>query len=153
MPGLYKFQVYSLTKSNTKLFLELKLNNVVVATLWGYTVGDYAAAGNAVILQLEEGDTVWVQTRDDVAVDLYGTSEEIYTTFTGLQLSPLWKEEGTSVRSCGLAWFLAEVLKLFVAFLHNTKMRRLYSLCLTVGFWIGGGGGGTRNFLFVCTKH
>lgn len=99
VPGLYKFQVYSLTKSNTKLFLELKLNNVVVATLWGYTVGDYAAAGNAVILQLEEGDTVWVQTRDDVAVDLYGTSEEIYTTFTGLQLSSLWNQEGTSVRS------------------------------------------------------
>lgn len=85
-PGLYKFQVFSLTKINSRLFLELYHNDEVVATLWGYTTSDYAAAGNAVVLELAEGDTVKVLSRDQYAVELFGTNEEIYTTFTGVQL-------------------------------------------------------------------
>jgi len=84
--GIYKFQVYSLTQTNTQLFLQLVRDGFVVATLWGYTSGDYAAAGNAVIIQLSEEDRVWVETRDNIPVDLYGASDEIYTTFTGVKL-------------------------------------------------------------------
>lgn len=59
---------------------------MVVATLWGYTSGDYAAAGNAVVLKLAAGDTVKVLSRESRSVNLYGTGSEIYTTFTGVQL-------------------------------------------------------------------
>jgi len=84
--GVYKFQIYSLTKTDTQLFLELVHNGAVVASLWGYTTADYAAAGNAVILTLAEGDNVWVETLDNLPVDLYGATDEIYTTFTGVKM-------------------------------------------------------------------
>ncbi|XP_053379495.1 uncharacterized protein LOC123526879 [Mercenaria mercenaria] len=87
--GLYKFQVYSLTKSDTNVFLELYVNDKLVASLWGHTPGDYAAAGNAVILPLMSGDFVKVMSRSQYAVNVYGTPDEIYTTFTGVQLGSL----------------------------------------------------------------
>lgn len=86
VPGLYKFQVYSLTRSDTLLFLELYHNDAVVATLWGYTSGTYAAAGNAVALNLAAGDTVKVMSRENRMVSLYGTGDEVYTTLTGVEL-------------------------------------------------------------------
>ena len=85
-PGLYKFQVYSLSRSDANLYLELYQNGDLVASLWAHTHNDYAAAGNAVILNLNEGDTVQVKTRSQNAVDLYGTAGQVYTTFSGVQL-------------------------------------------------------------------
>lgn len=87
--GLYKFQVYALTKSDSNLYLELYHNNALVASLWGHTPGDFAAAGNAVILPLKTGDTVEVKVKTDYEVHIYGTRDEIYTTFTGVQLGSL----------------------------------------------------------------
>ncbi|XP_060608068.1 uncharacterized protein LOC132760165 [Ruditapes philippinarum] len=87
--GLYKFQVYSLTKTDSNLFLELYVNDKLVATLWAHTPGDYAAAGNAVILALMNGDFVKVITRSQYSINMYGTPDEIYTTFTGVQLGSL----------------------------------------------------------------
>lgn len=87
--GLYKFQVYCLTRSDASLFLELYHNDKLVASLWGYTPGDYAAAGNAVILPLMSGDFVKVVSRSQYSVNMYGTPDEIYTTFTGVELGSL----------------------------------------------------------------
>jgi hypothetical protein len=87
--GLYKFQVYSLTKTDSNLFLELYVNDKLVATLWAHTPGEYAAAGNAVILALMNGDFVKVMTRSQYSINMYGTPDEIYTTFTGVQLGSL----------------------------------------------------------------
>ncbi|XP_053378610.1 uncharacterized protein LOC128548191 [Mercenaria mercenaria] len=87
--GMYKFQVYSLTKSNSNLFLELYVNSKLVASLWGHTPGDYAAAGNAVILSLKSGDVVEVMSRSQYAVNIFGTPNQIYTTFIGIQLGSL----------------------------------------------------------------
>lgn len=84
--GLYKFQAYALTKTNAKLFLEVLKNNDVVASLWGHTPGDYASAGNAVVLQLSAGDVVKVVTRASHEMALYGQQGQIYTTFSGVQL-------------------------------------------------------------------
>jgi hypothetical protein len=84
--GLYKFQVYSLTKSDSSLFLEIYVNNKLLASLWGHTKGDYASAGNAVITSLVVGDVVSVKTRSQHAVNIYGKSGQIYTTFTGVQI-------------------------------------------------------------------
>ncbi|XP_045163918.2 uncharacterized protein LOC123528253 [Mercenaria mercenaria] len=87
--GMYKFQVYSLTWSNTNLFLELYVNSKLVASLQGHTPGDYAAAGNAVILPLKSGDAVKVMSRSQYASNIFGTPDQIYTTFTGVQLGSL----------------------------------------------------------------
>ena len=59
-PGLYKFQAYSLTRTDKSLYLDMYQNDVIVASLWARTPHDYAAAGNAVILDLATGDTVQV---------------------------------------------------------------------------------------------
>jgi hypothetical protein len=81
--------MYALTKSNTNVFLELYQNDVLVASLWGHTPNDYAAAGNAVVLPLEVGDVVKVMSRSQYDVSVYGTPNEVYTTFTGVQLGSL----------------------------------------------------------------
>ena len=58
--GIYKLQVYALTRSDESLFLELYHNEQLVASLWARTKHDYADGGNAAILNLNTGDTVQV---------------------------------------------------------------------------------------------
>nr|AST51799.1 C1qDC6 [Sinohyriopsis cumingii] len=84
--GVYKFQVYSLTTSGKRIWLELYRNEELVASMYGYTPDNYAAAGNAVILFLTEGDAIFVKTRDQYDVMLFGTPDEIYTTFSGVRM-------------------------------------------------------------------
>ena len=45
--------------------------------------GDYADSGNAAVVFLTEGDTVYIQSRDQYDVSLYGAPDEIYSTITG----------------------------------------------------------------------
>jgi hypothetical protein len=82
--GLYKFQAYSVTKGDKKLFLEVFKNNVLVASLWAHSAN--AAAGNAVVLELPKGHEVKVMTRSSYNVSIYGAPDQIYTTFSGVQL-------------------------------------------------------------------
>jgi hypothetical protein len=58
-----------------------------VDSLYSHTPGHYATAGNAAVLDLDIGDVVFVKAHNDV--DLYGTSNEIYCTFTGYLLHPV----------------------------------------------------------------
>ena len=81
--GLYKFQVYALTRSDSNLWLELYKNNELVVSIWGHMGGDYADSGNAAVVFLTEGDTVYIQSRDQYDVSLYGAPDEIYSTITG----------------------------------------------------------------------
>ncbi|XP_060578092.1 EMILIN-2-like [Ruditapes philippinarum] len=74
------------TKSDSSLFLEIYVNNQLLASLWGHTKGVYASAGNAVITSLVDGDVVSVKTRSQHAVNIYGKSGQIYTAFTGVQI-------------------------------------------------------------------
>ncbi|XP_033763529.1 uncharacterized protein LOC117344813 [Pecten maximus] len=55
--GLYAFHFYSLTKANTKLWLEIMLNGNLVASAFAHSssTNGYADAGNSVILEL----SVW----------------------------------------------------------------------------------------------
>ena len=78
--------MYALTKNDTNVWLELYKNNEIVVSIYAHTLGDYADTGNAAILELEIGDTVYVKARDQYNVILYGASDEIYTTFTGVFL-------------------------------------------------------------------
>ena len=89
--GVYKFQVYTLTKTDAKIWLELYKNNDLVVSVWGHTQGDYADSGNAAIVELTEGDTVYVQSRDQYDVSLFGASDEIYTTMTATYLGETYE--------------------------------------------------------------
>ena len=90
--GIYKFQVYALTKNDTKVWLEFYKNNDMVVSVYAHTIKDYADTGNSVILELEIGDTVYVKTRDQYNVVVYGAPDEIYSTFTGVYLGKAFQE-------------------------------------------------------------
>ena len=59
--------------------------------MWGHTQGDYADSGNAAIVELTEGDTVYVQSRDQYDVSLFGAPDEIYTTMTATYLGETYE--------------------------------------------------------------
>ena len=84
--GIYKFQIYALTKNDTEVWLELYKNNDITISAYAHTQDDYADTGNAAILELSVGDTVYVKTHDQYNVALYGATDEIYSTFTGVYL-------------------------------------------------------------------
>lgn len=68
------------------MWLELYKNNDIVVSIYAHALGDYADTGNAAILELSVGDTVYVKSRDQYNVSLFGTQDEIYTTFTAVYL-------------------------------------------------------------------
>ncbi|KAK3083518.1 hypothetical protein FSP39_024580 [Pinctada imbricata] len=84
--------MYSLTRSDGELWLELMKNNELVASIYAYTYADYADAGNAAVLKLQKGDTVYVKAHDDYDNSLYGEASQIYTTLTGELVFPDAKE-------------------------------------------------------------
>uniref|UniRef100_A0A194AMF8 Putative complement C1q tumor necrosis factor-related protein 4-like protein n=1 Tax=Pinctada fucata TaxID=50426 RepID=A0A194AMF8_PINFU len=92
IPGVYVFSMYSLTRSDGELWLELMKNNELVASIYAYTYADYADAGNAAVLKLQKGDTVYVKAHDDYDNSLYGEASQIYTTLTGELVFPDAKE-------------------------------------------------------------
>ncbi|KAL3854209.1 hypothetical protein ACJMK2_013487 [Sinanodonta woodiana] len=94
--GVYKFQVYSLTASDKRLWLELYKNEELVASVYGYTPDNYAAAANAAILFLKEGDEIFVKTRNEYDVMVFGTPDQIYTTFSGVRLPKSGVEDDIS---------------------------------------------------------
>lgn len=48
---------------------------------------DYADAGNTVIFNLSRGDQVYIQTRSNHHVGLFGAADRISTTFSGSLLA------------------------------------------------------------------
>ncbi|XP_060602559.1 uncharacterized protein LOC132755684 [Ruditapes philippinarum] len=84
--GVYKCQVYSLASPNLKTFLELWHNSQRVASLYGHVSGHNGAGGNSVVLDLNEGDIVQVKTRTNYQVDIFAYTNEIYNTFTCVQI-------------------------------------------------------------------
>ncbi|XP_033729112.1 uncharacterized protein LOC117318192 [Pecten maximus] len=86
--GLYAFHFYSLTRQNTELWLELYKNTDLICSAYAHNPSSsgYADAGNSALLFLNIGDTVYVKAHDAYDNTLYGASDEIYTTFTGVLL-------------------------------------------------------------------
>ncbi|XP_060080346.1 uncharacterized protein LOC132559737 [Ylistrum balloti] len=86
--GLYAFHFYSLTKVNTELWLEIMLNGNLVASAYAHSsgTGGYADAGNSVILELSRGDMVYIKAHDQYQNIMFGTRDQIYTTFTGVMI-------------------------------------------------------------------
>lgn len=87
-PGLYVFHFFSLTHSQSKIWLELYRNTDYVCSIYAYTSHGYADAGNSVMLHLNEYDSVSIKSHSSYNTTLYGKSDQIYTTFTGVLLNP-----------------------------------------------------------------
>ncbi|XP_076458143.1 complement C1q-like protein 4 [Babylonia areolata] len=90
--GVYVFQVHALAQRDADMWLELYHNFNYVMSLWGHTDNESAAAGNAVVLTLNKGDEVYVTGVDGYTSELYGTPTEIYVTFSGYLISPVFQE-------------------------------------------------------------
>lgn len=91
--GIYKFQVYSLTIKGTEAWLELYKNYDLVASIWARIYRDRADSGNAVVLELAAGDTVYLKSRHGRTIGLYGASDKIFTTFTGVYLGRSFQDD------------------------------------------------------------
>ncbi|XP_055997849.1 complement C1q tumor necrosis factor-related protein 4-like [Ostrea edulis] len=89
LDGTYIFHYHGLAQNNKTVWLELYHNHDYVTSAWGHTESGYADAGNTVILHLFSGDQVYVKTRNKIPVDLFGSTNQVYTTFSGNMLAPL----------------------------------------------------------------
>ncbi|XP_060069407.1 uncharacterized protein LOC132549485 [Ylistrum balloti] len=95
--GLYAFHFYSLTRENSELWVELYKNTQLICSAYAHNPSSsgYADAGNSALLNLNSGDTVYVKAHDAYDNSLYGASDEIYTTFTGVLIdSGFFEHEG-----------------------------------------------------------
>lgn len=69
-PGLYAFHFFSLAHTQSRTWMEL------------------ADAGNSVLLHLNENDVIRIRSHASTNTTLYGTLDQIYTTFTIVFLNP-----------------------------------------------------------------
>ncbi|XP_021364325.1 complement C1q-like protein 4 [Mizuhopecten yessoensis] len=93
--GIYVFQFHSVAHQNKAAWLQLYKNFEYVASTYGHTSNDYASTGNSVILHLSKGDEVYIQAVDPAygyATNLYGANDEVYCTFSGYMISPVFEE-------------------------------------------------------------
>lgn len=87
-PGLFAFHFFSLAHTQSKIWIELYKNTNYVCSIYGYTSHGYADAGNSVMLHLNENDSISIKSHASTNTTLFGTADEIYTTFTGVLLKP-----------------------------------------------------------------
>lgn len=64
-------------------------NEEYVNSAYGHTVSGLADAGKTAILHLSSGDHVYIKTRNNRQVDLFGAPNQIYSTFSGTLLAPI----------------------------------------------------------------
>ncbi|XP_078333811.1 uncharacterized protein LOC111103937 [Crassostrea virginica] len=85
-PGIYAFHFFSLAHTQSKIWIELYKNTEYICSVYGYTSHGFADAGNSVLLHLNSNDTVSIKAHEAYNTTLFGTDDEIYTTFTGVLL-------------------------------------------------------------------
>ncbi|XP_052814587.1 complement C1q-like protein 3 [Mya arenaria] len=85
--GVYVFIYHGLSESAGTLWLDLYKNDEYQITGYAHNNNDWAAASNAMLLQLAENDRVSVQAHG--SSNLYGLTDEVYATFSGFILIPL----------------------------------------------------------------
>ena len=85
-PGIYAFHFFSLAHTQSKIWIELYKNTEYICSVYGYTSHGFADAGNSVLLHLNSNDTVSIKAHQAYNTTLFGTDDEIYTTFTGVLL-------------------------------------------------------------------
>lgn len=88
-PGLYAFHhFFSLAHTQSRTWMELYKNADYVCSIYGFTTHCFADAGNSVLLHLNENDVISIRSHASTNTTLYGTLDQIYTTFTGVFLNP-----------------------------------------------------------------
>merc|ERR1711963_977899 len=71
----------ALAANDGSLWLDLMMNNKYQSSAFAHVVNDWAGASQVVVLTLDKGDQVWVQSHGTSA--LYGDVQEVYATFSG----------------------------------------------------------------------
>lgn len=87
-PGLYAVHFFSLAHTQSRTWMELYKNADYVCSIYGFTTHGFADAGNSVLLHLNENDDISIRSHASTNTTLYGTLDQIYTTFTGVFLNP-----------------------------------------------------------------
>lgn len=87
-PGLYAFHFFSLAHTQSRTWMELYKNADYVCSIYGFTTHGFADAGNSVLLHLNENDAISIRSHASTNTTLYGTHDQIYTTFTIVFLNP-----------------------------------------------------------------
>ncbi|KAL4217383.1 hypothetical protein ACF0H5_023834 [Mactra antiquata] len=93
--GIYLFQVHTMASQDKSSWLELYHNSYYIFSLYGHSNNEYGAASNSVILRLSKGDQVYVRSVNSkygASTDIYGQVDEIYSTFSGYLLSPVYED-------------------------------------------------------------
>nr|CBX41690.1 putative C1q domain containing protein MgC1q41 [Mytilus galloprovincialis] len=93
--GIYVFQFHALSKQDKTVWLQLYHNYHYVVSVYGHTANDYSAGGNSVAIHISKGDEVYVMAVDSkngAKTYMYGATDEVYCTFSGYLISPVFEE-------------------------------------------------------------
>ncbi|KAL4217382.1 positive regulation of adiponectin secretion [Mactra antiquata] len=94
--GIYLFQYHMVAHLDAEGWLELYHNAYYINSAYSHTGGDYGSSGNSAILKLSAGDTVSIKAVSTYygysGTQLYGQTDEIYSTFSGYILAPVGEE-------------------------------------------------------------
>ncbi|CAC5390903.1 unnamed protein product [Mytilus coruscus] len=83
VPGIYVFHFFVFSNAD-KNSMKLYRNDMYLVSIYADKEHHESdTAGNTVILQLETGDTVYIQATDHFSFPVFGRVAEIYATFTG----------------------------------------------------------------------
>ncbi|CAG5125790.1 unnamed protein product, partial [Candidula unifasciata] len=83
--GIYIFHFHATTQSTRDFWVELFHNNEYVISAFARQKNDFDSAGNTVILQLNENDTVCVKAHRQAHI--FGYPPEIYATLSGYRIN------------------------------------------------------------------
>ena len=86
--GVYAFHVHAYNSNKDKaMWIELMKNVDVLVSVSGYD--SHSTAGNSIITTMHKGDTVFVRARPGQEFTLFGTNDQIYTTFSGYRVGDI----------------------------------------------------------------
>lgn len=68
--------------------MELFNNDQYVLSAYAHTTNEFGDAGNTAILRLMQNDHVTIKARPGRDVELFGSHNQVYATFSGALLSP-----------------------------------------------------------------
>ncbi|KAK3730660.1 hypothetical protein RRG08_016535, partial [Elysia crispata] len=80
-PQVRQVNFSALSQKGNLAWLELYHGKEYIESIWAFTENAYASASNSAILYLQKGAQVYIQSAADVY--LFGTTSEMYTTFSG----------------------------------------------------------------------
>ncbi|XP_045178499.2 complement C1q-like protein 2 [Mercenaria mercenaria] len=87
VPGLYVFHFHAYSSNkDTIMWLDLLHNGNVMVSVSGYN--SHTVGSQTVLLKLQLGDRVQIQSKESQEFALFGLPQQIYSTFTGYVLHP-----------------------------------------------------------------